>query len=147
MKVILLKDVPGKGKKYDVKEVSDGYAKNFLIANKMAELATDKAIAKVEVLKKQNAEERQINEDLLMKNLEDINGIVVVMKENANESGHLFAGVHKEEVVKAMREQTRLAVNPDFIEMDKPVKELGEFEIPVLVKGKTAKFKLVVEKA
>jgi len=67
MKVIFLSDVPRVGKKYDTKEVNDGYAMNFLLPRKLAVLATPKALAELEMHKKEIAIEREVQEDLLMK--------------------------------------------------------------------------------
>jgi|SRR3989344_6581275 len=146
MQVIFLKDVPRVGKKYDVKEVNDGYAMNFLLPRKLAQTATPKAVAELEMKKKEIVLEREVQEDLLMKNLEEIKGKTVVMKGKANELGHLFSAIHKKEIVEAMREQHRAEIGEEFIILEKPIKEVGEFEIPISIKGKKSSFKLVVEK-
>ncbi len=145
MKVILLKDVSKVGRKYETKNVPDGYARNFLIKNGLAEMATDAAVKKVDAIKKAAEAERKIQEDLLMKNLGDINGITITLKEKANEEGHLFAGIHKEEIISEIKKETRLDMLPEYIDLEKPIKKTGEFEITVSVSGKKAKFKLVVE--
>ena len=95
MKVIFLQDVPRVGKRHDIKEVNDGYAMNFLFARKLAEPATPKAIAELEKRKKNIEIEREVQEDLLMKNLEEIKDKVLNMKAKADEKGHLFSGIHK----------------------------------------------------
>lgn len=145
MKVIFLHDVPRQGKKYEVKEVSDGFVKNFLFPRKLVEVATDKALARLELMKKAEVSERKIQEDLLEKNIQDLNGVAVVMKEKANELGHLFAGVHKEEIAKAIAETTRLSVKPEMILIDEPIRQTGEFSIEVAIKDKKAKVLLTIE--
>ena len=77
MKVALLKDVPGLGKKNDVKDVSDGYALNLLIPRRLAEAATTGVITRVEISKKAEETEKLIKEDLLSKNLHTIDGKTV----------------------------------------------------------------------
>ncbi len=72
MKVIFLSDVPRVGRKYDVKDISDGYAMNFLFPKKLAMMATPKVIAEMEVRKIEIAIEREVQESLLLKNLEEI---------------------------------------------------------------------------
>ena len=99
MKVILLHDVPRVGQKYDVKDVANGYGRNYLLPRKLAEIATEKAIAGVATLKTQHEGETKVRVDLLLKNLESLNDVTVVMQEKANDKGHLFAGIHKEEII------------------------------------------------
>ncbi len=146
MKVIFLKDVPRVGKKYDIKEVNDGYAMNFLFPKKLAQNATQKAVAELEIRKKEIILEREVQEDLLMKNLEEIKGKSITIKGKANEQGHLFSAIHKKEIIKAMRSQYRAEINEDFIVLEKPIKEIGEFEIPISIKEKKSFFKLIVER-
>lgn len=147
MKVILLRDVPKVGKKYETKVVPDGYGRNFLLKRGLAEVATAGTIKRVEEIKKTAAVEKKIQEDLLMKNLEDLNGITITLKENATEEGHLFAGIHKEEILSEIKKETRLDMIPEYIDLDKPIKRTGEFDIGVSVNGKKAKFKLIIEKS
>src|SRR3989344_5925012 len=130
MKVIFLKDVPRVGRKYDVKEMSDGYATNFLLPRKLAEPATPKAIAELEKKKKSIEIEREVQENLLLKNLEAIKGKAIVIKAKADEKGHLFAQVHKKEIIEAMQAQNHAAIGEEFINLEKPIKETGEHEIP-----------------
>jgi len=147
MKVLLLNDVPRVGQKYDVKEVANGYGRNYLLPRGLAEVATDKAIARVSTLITKHKEEKKVQEDLLLKNLEDLNNVTVIMQEKANEKGHLFAGIHKEEMIPAIKEQTHLDMDTEHINLEHPIKELGEHKIEVKVGDKTATFKLVVEEA
>ncbi len=146
MKVIFLQDVPRVGRKYDTKEVNDGYATNFLLPRKLAVLATPKAVAEVEKRKKEIAIEREVQEDLLMKNLEEIKSKTVTIKGKANEQGHLFSAIHKKEIVEIMKEQEHADIAEEFIVLEKPIKQIGEFEIPISVKGKKSSFKLIIEK-
>jgi len=145
MQVIFLKDVPRVGKKNDIKEVNDGYALNFLFPKKLAEQATTKAISALENRKKDIVLEREVQEDLLMKNLEEIKGKVITIISKANEKGSLFSSIHKKEILEAMRAEHRAEINEDFIILDKPIKNLGEFEIPIQIKNKKSSFKLVVK--
>ncbi len=145
MKIALLKDVSGLGKKNDVKDVSDGYALNSLIPQKAAELATPRVIARIEILKKQEADEKKVMEDLLAKNLHTIDGKTVEMEAEANEKGSLFAGIHKDEIVKAVKEEIDVDLLPDFIVLDKAIKETGEHKIELKVHGKAATFTLNIK--
>lgn len=145
MKVIFLKDVPRVGKKYDIKEVNDGYAMNFLLPRGMAELATSKAVSKLELKKKEIVIEREVQENLLLKNLEEIKDKTIAIKAKADEKGHLFSAIHKKTIVEAMSRDNHAQIDEEFIVLEKPIKEIGEFDIPIEIKGKKSSFKLLVE--
>lgn len=147
MKVIFLHDVPRVGKKYDVKDVNDGYAMNFLMPRKLVIAATPKSIAELERNKKEIKVEREIQEDLLMKNLEEIKGKVITIKTKTNGKGSLFSSIHKKEISDAMKSEHRAEIHEDFIVLEKPIKETGEYDIPVSIKNKGTSFKLIVEQA
>lgn len=145
MKIVILKDVKNVGKKHEVKTVADGFALNSLIPQGLAEVATAQALARVERVKKAEAAERKIREDLLAKNLKSLHDAEVVVTADANEKGHLFAGLHAAEIAPLVKEKTRIDVLPEFIQLDKPIKEVGEHKIDVKVQGQSATFKLVVK--
>lgn len=146
MKVIFLKDVPRVGKRNDVKEVNDGYAMNFLIPKKLAELATTKAINALEQQKKEMILERTMAEQALMKIMNEIKDKEVTIKGKANEIGHLFSAIHKKEIVEALKREHKIEINEDFLDLEKPLKETGEFEVTVKVKDKKTTFKVIVSK-
>ena|SRR3989338_11015300 len=146
MKVIFLNDVPRVGKKNDIKEVNDGYAMNFLLPRKLAVIATPKNQAELETRQKEIAIERKVQDSLLLKNLEEIKGKVVTIKTKADEKGHLFAQIHKKQIIDSMKEQERADIGEEFIILKKPIREIGEFEIPIEIKNKRSSFKLIVEK-
>lgn len=146
MKVIFLQDVPRVGKKYDIKDVNDGYAMNFLLPRKLAETATAKTVAELEKRMKNIAIEREVQTDLLMKNLQEIKDKVINIQAKADEKGHLFSGIHKKELIEEMKTQHHADISEEFIILEKPIKEVGEIDIQISIKGKKSSFKLVVEK-
>lgn len=146
MKIIFLRDVPRVGKRHDIKEVNSGYAMNFLIPRKLAEPATPSAIALLEKRKKNIEIERETRESLLMKNLEEIKGKILRIKSKADEKGNLFSGIHKKEIVEEMKKQNNVDISEEFLVLEKPIKKIGEFEIPILIKNKNSSFKLAVER-
>ncbi|KKP88461.1 MAG: 50S ribosomal protein L9, partial [Candidatus Nomurabacteria bacterium GW2011_GWA2_35_80] len=95
MQVIFLQDIPRVGKKYDIKKVSDGYAVNFLFPKKWAVKATAEATAEIERRKKEIVIEREVREDLLIKNLDEIKDKIITIKAKADEKGHLFSAIHE----------------------------------------------------
>ena len=116
MKVIFLHDVPRVGRKHDIKEINDGYALNFLIPRKLVERATEKAVQNLELRKKEIVVEREVQESLLIKNLEELKGQTVTIFTKADEKGHLFKGVNKKEIAETFtltRVEKLIAVLPD----------------------------------
>lgn len=145
MQIILLKDVKGVGKKHEVRHVSDGYALNLLIPQRLAEVATPGSLARVELLKQQEIAEKKVKEDLLSKNIKSIHGVKVEMIVQANDEGHLFAGIHPAEIAPAVKLSTGIDILPEFIILDRPIKAVGEYTIDVKVQGKQASFTLIVK--
>ena len=88
---------------------------------------------------------KKVDQAILVKNLKALSEAVVTVKEKANEQGHLFAAIHKEELAKRLKDASGLDFPPEYIDLEKPVKEIGEHEITVIVGEKKGKFKLSVE--
>jgi len=145
--MILLKDVPGLGRRHEVKEVSPGYARNFLIPRKLAEPAAPDALERLaKTAAAENAEER-MQKELLHKNIESLNGKKLVVKENANDEGHLYAGIHAREVVALVKKEFNLNIPEALIRLEKPIKELGATEVSIGDGERTGKLTLEVERA
>ena len=140
MKVILLKHVPKTGNKHDIIEVSDGFALNALFPKGLAERATAGAIKKVELIKLGEEAERAVREDLLLKNMKELNDVKITISGKANEKGHFFAGIHKDEIIAALKEQKQVDMDASHIVLDKPLKEIGEHKVDVKVQDKTSHF-------
>ncbi len=145
MKVVFLQDVARVGRKYDVKEVSSGYASNFLFPRKLAVVASPEMVAKVEEKRAKELDMRKMQDDLLIKSLEALKEVTVTLKEKANEEGHLYAKIRNEDVVAALKEQTGIELQPALLTNTDPLKAVGEYEMEVLVQDKKAHFKVVVE--
>ncbi len=153
MKVIFLQDISGVGRKYDIKEISGGYAINFLFPKKLATPATPQAIAELERRKKEIVIEREVQENLLEKNLEEIKNKTITIKAKADKKGHLFSAIHEKMIVETMEKEYHAQIDEKFIVLEKQIKEIGEFEIPIVIKtatvggvSKKSSFKLIVEK-
>lgn len=144
MEIIFLKDAPRIGKKYEIKEVADGYGRH-LISSRVAEIATPQAIASVEKKKIIDATQKKIHEDLLIKTLASLGGAVITLYGKANEKGHLFASIHKDAILAELKRSAHLDMNPDYVLLDKPLKELGSFDIPVVINKHRAVFKVNIE--
>ena len=145
MKVILLKDIPRVGRKNEIKNISDGYALNFIIPRGLGIKATEVGIKKLEQIKSATNEEKKMQHELLTKSLENLSTITVTIQEKANEKGHLFEGIHKERLAKEIEKMTGIVLDPEFIDLPKPIKEVGEYIITISAEGKMGKVKVVVE--
>jgi large subunit ribosomal protein L9 len=147
MKVILLKDVKDLGKKYDVKNVSDGHALNFLIPSGLVEAATGALIKKIEAQKNADHAMRMKEEEALLESLESIKGNKVEITEKANEKGHLFSAIHKSEIIAAIKHASGVEFLVESIKLDKPIKEVGEHSVEIQAAGKSVKIKITVKAA
>jgi ribosomal protein L9 len=81
----------------------------------------------------------------LQKVLAEIKGIVVEMKGKVNDKGHLFAGIHKNEITEAVRKQKNIHLSADHVILEKPIKEVGEHAIIVKVGDREVSFKLTIK--
>ena len=146
MKVILLQDVKGQGKKGEIVNVSDGYARNYLFPRKMAEEANTQNLNNAQVRKEAAAHRIVVEKEKaqeLAKNLEQ-NGIVI--KGNAGAKGRLFGAITNTEISAALEEQTGYAVDKKKIVLPQPIKELGIYDVTIkLFQGVQANIKVKVE--
>ncbi len=145
MKVILLKDVPKLGRKYEVKNVSDGHAQNFLIPRGFAVPAIESAVKKIDQQKEKDGAEKKIQAELLVKSLDQLKQVVIHISGKANDKGHLFAGIGRETLIAEIFKQTHLNLDSESIVLDKPIKEIGQHKVTVQALGKKAEVTVVVE--
>lgn len=145
MRVILKENIKGVGRKYEVKNVADGYANNFLIPKKLAEYASPEAVKKAELLKAANEAEMEIRKKLTEKQVEILKGMKVILKKKGNEKGHLFEKIHSEEISSALKEQAKIEIDPEFIKFEKPIKEIGEHSVIAQIGKNRGEFKVMVE--
>lgn len=144
MKVILLKDVPKIGKKFETKEVSDGHALNFLIPRGLATPTTGVGAKKAMTEKALLDTKRASNEAELSKNLATIGAMKLTIKAKANPKGHLFSAIHGTEIAQEILKTSGISIDSEFIILPKPLKEIGEHTIEVSAGGKNAKLSLTI---
>ncbi len=120
-------------------DVADGHAINFLFPRKLAVSATPAALAKAELNKKQTEDRRAIDAGLLKQKLAALSDGRIVITKKANDKGHLYDAVGADDIAKATD------LPEDVIALEKPIKELGEFEIPVSYGDTFGSFKIVIE--
>jgi len=145
MKVILKQDVGGVGRKYEIKNVADGYANNFLIPRKLAEYASPEAIKKSEAQKSASLVDIEIREKLAEKQMEILKDIKISLNKKANDKGHLFEKIHPKEITEALESQAKIKIEPEYLKIEEPIKEKGEHKISVEIGKNKGEFILVVE--
>lgn len=143
MKVILLQDVKKIGKKGEVKDVADGYARNFLLSKKLAEVATPSAVSKIEAQNSKVKQAEAAKKESLTKKVSEINGKKFIIKAKAKD-GKLFGSIGKKEIAAALKTQG-FEVDEKSIGVGH-IKTLGETEIMIRMDfGISAKMSIVVE--
>ncbi|HIS93023.1 MAG TPA: 50S ribosomal protein L9 [Candidatus Alectryocaccomicrobium excrementavium] len=126
MKVILLSDVKGTGKKDQIVEVSDGYARNFLLPRKLAREATNEALNAIDTAKRAAKHRDDVKREQAEQKARELKGKVVVLRLRAGENGRLYGSVTNEQIADALREQHGVEVDKRKIELEEPVKAVGQ---------------------
>lgn len=130
MKIILLQDVQDVGKKFEIKEVKDGHARNFLIAQNLAKKADRQALKWLESQKEVIAKE--IEEDLKKTQAmaSALDGIEIPFAVKVGEAGQLFESINNVKLVEKLKEMG-FEVKKSQINLEHPIKELGEFGVKI----------------
>ena len=145
MKVILLEDVKALGKKGDIVNVSDGYARNAILPKKLGVEATPKNLNDLKLQKQHEAKvAQQIYEEAVALSKE-IETKKVTVKIKVGEGGRIFGSISTKEVAQAAKEQVGLELDKKKMLLTDPIKALGTYEIPVKLHPKvTGKLTVVV---
>lgn len=147
MRVIFLEDVKGSGKKGEVKNVSDGYAQNFLLKQKKAVLA-DSVNLNIHNQKQQSdAHKEMLNIQKAKKDAETLNNKEFEIFVKVGDNGKLFGSITNKEIVEIINEKQYIdSLEKRQVELKDPIKTLGRFEIPVkLYKGISTKVFVIVK--
>lgn len=144
MKVILLRDVKGLGRKNEIKDVPQGYAENFLVPKSLGAVATPRAIADHEAKLRREADTRSAHEAVIRETLAALDGKRVELRERANDQGHLFAKVHAPEIAKAIEAQLGPAIDAAWLPKDLALGEVGEHPVTLRAAGASATVTLAV---
>ncbi len=128
MKVILLEDIEKIGKKHELKEVKDGYARNFLIPKGLVKQATKDALEWLEVQKE--IKEKQAEKDLktVEETVSQIDGLEVIISVKVGDKGQLFEKIDPKDISEKIKE-AGFDIKKDQIDLEKPFEELGEFPV------------------
>jgi len=129
MKVIFLTDVKGQGKKDEMKEVSDGYARNFLLPRKLAVEATSDTLNTMKLKEKAKAAQIAKEKALAQENAKKLESIVVKVAAKAGTGGRLFGSVTSKEISDALLKQFEIAIDKKDIVQTDPIKNFGSYSV------------------
>ena len=129
MKIILLKDIPKIGKKYDIKDLSDGYVRNFLLPKKLAEEATPNRIAKIEGMRAEQEKEIRAKIESFKRQAKQMAGFKLefVLKTDGKS---VFGAINGKDI-KDKHKEKGISINEDQIKMEKHLKEMGEHIVKI----------------
>ncbi|MCI8586069.1 MAG: 50S ribosomal protein L9 [Lachnospiraceae bacterium] len=148
MKVILLEDVKSLGKKGELVEVNDGYARNYILAKKLGLEATPK---NMNDLKLKRAHEDKLAAERLEEAkafAEELKKVQVTLKIKAGEGGKLFGSISSKEIAQAAKEQLSLEIDKKKLVLPTPIKAVGTTMVPIKLHPKvTGELKVIVQEA
>lgn len=130
MKVILIEDIEGLGKKYEIKEVKSGYARNFLLPKNLAKRATKKTVEWSEIQKELLEKEAEEELKKIQELASAIDGFEVTILVKVGEEGQLFESIGQQKISEKLKEGG-FEVKKFQIDLKEPIKELGEFPIKI----------------
>ena len=146
MKVILKEDVQNLGQQGDVVEVKPGFARNYLMPQKLAILFTEqqkKSIEEAQIVEKRKLEREKDQLESVLKQVEDLN---LSLKMQSEEDNKLFGSVTKLDIVKLL-EENGITIDKKYVDLSSPIKTLGEHKVNIVfTKEMSASFTLTVEK-
>ena len=131
MKVILLADVKGQGKKNDVIEVSDGYGKNFLIPRKLAKVADAQSLNDVKLKEEARLFRIETEKKEAKALAEQLKGILVKVPASSGADGRLYGSITSKDVVEKLQADHGIAIDKRKLAMNDPIKAYGKYEIEV----------------
>jgi len=140
MKVIILKTK-------EVKNVAEGYARNYLLPNNLAVIATPELEAKALEDQKNLEKNQEQNKEEIGKKIKALEKKVVEINVKANEEGNLFAALKEQEIIEAVDKQLKIKLNSNNIKFSEPIKKTGKFEVNIeFSSGKKTKLALRLNK-
>ena len=129
MKVILLADIKGKGKKDQVLEVPDGYARNFLIAKKLAVVADAKALNELKGREASKQYKHNVEKATALKTAKQLESVILVLRRKAGQDNKLYGAVTTKEIVEYLKQEHGIEVDRKKLSMESPIKAFGTYKI------------------
>lgn len=130
MRVIFLKDVKGQGKKGEVKNVSEGYANNFLLPRGLAALASEGAVKSLESQKKAEEKRKDKEKEAAEELAKKVEALTVQIKAKSGEGGRLFGSITSKQIAEEL-EKLKIKVDKRKIDLPDPIRSMGVTQVPV----------------
>lgn len=131
MKVILLDNIKGVGKKDEVINASDGYARNFLFPKKLAVEANSENMSKLKAKQDANEYKKSQEKEETQKQAEKLKGILLKIAVKSGENGRIFGSITSKEIADSLKEQYKIEVDKKKIDLKEPIKTLGSFTVSI----------------
>ncbi|MBI4993083.1 MAG: 50S ribosomal protein L9 [Candidatus Magasanikbacteria bacterium] len=131
MKVILLKEVKNIGSKGEIKEVADGYARNFLFRQGLAKAATATAIESIKAMEEKKARDMQRELTESQKTANRLDGVEVEILAKTSDASTLYSGVGAEQITRAVRKQLGVDLKIEQVDLRKGIKDCGEHRVKI----------------
>ena len=131
MKVILLDNIKGVGKKDEIINASDGYARNFLLPKKLAVEANSANMSKLKAKQDSNQYRKNVEKEEAQKIAEKLKGILLKIPVKAGENGKIFGSITSKEIAENLKTQYQIEVDKKKIELKEPIKTLGSFTVQI----------------
>lgn len=135
MKVVLLEDLPGKGRTGDIKEVNKGYAKNFLLPRGLAMVATPTVIKQVEAKLEKEKLEDSVDHDKLAELAQQIEGKEIWFKARMGAGDRLFGSITAADIAEELSRTIGSVIDKKKIDIEKPLRKTGSYEVAVKLAG------------
>ena len=126
MKVILLQDIKGTGKKDQILEISDGYARNYLLPRKLAKEATAEALNSIERAKSADRHREAVKRAEAEQQARELKGKVIQLVVRGGENGKIYGAVTNDQIAQALKEQLGVEIDKRKIEPEEPIKTAGQ---------------------
>jgi len=147
MKVIFIQDVPNVARAGEIKEVADGYGRNFLIPQNLAMLATPSATSKIEAQQRITERSQAQTEAELIELAQQLEGKEITLKAKAGAKDRLFGSITNADIASELQNTAGLTVDKKKIELAEPIRQLGSYEVAIkLTKDLAPTIKVIVEK-
>ena len=127
MKVILLQDIQGTGKKNQIIETSDGYARNYLLPRKLAKEATAEALNALEKSQGANRHREEVRRQEAEVRARELKGKVIQIEAKGGENGKIYGSVTNEQIAAALKEQHGIEIDKRKLELSEPIRAAGQF--------------------